>query len=372
MITILACVLPGLGPEAGMRWDDLPSAGATPMDTPALANPEAFADRWWVIVASARKAPPAPANLGSTPILLPTSGFANLMPCLEVQVAGTFPTEAAALELREELRARKIDAYAKFAGAWRTDPEVDTYCARLDHPAAGGVTLVVNTTRSAIGVGLPQATIDALAPLTTLAPAGARAWSAPLGIQNAGGWSLGQRVDVVDVVTGERRACAVDGFALQTLGYSGTPDACGTPDVVATLDCALSGEAWIVATPTTHVWTRAPDIDPGRYPFPKHPAEHAIEVWTDGARTRWLVEAWEAKDGPCGGDEDRWWAWVDPATGKRLGPLVDAPFSARLGVVDVDGGEPEVLRSEAFGDVSLWAGETELARRHYNLCICPC
>lgn len=387
LLGLWACHLP-LQPGQGMRWDDLPGAGGAPTPEPwaaPAADPAALAERWWVIVASAKQAPAPPpglAKLGLGVVAASTSEFAGLAPCWTALIAGSYTEQADALALRDRLTAAGIDAYAKFAGVHLgASAEIGAWCAR--QPGRDRLDLVEAGDPAMLRLDAP-APVQRLVEALDLQPRSDEAWFAELAVENLGAVRRGDPVAVMDLGTGERRDCRVAGFGAVAVGlgpFGDEPAACGPAEAVATLDCALSGDRWVVATPTMRPWAEAGAV---LDPFGDWPAEwirpapgytdrgRSLTRWREGERELWLAEAWVEEDGPCGGDEARWWAWVDPVSRERRNDWVSAPFSRTLAVVQVDEGLPEILREESFGERALWSTAAELARRRVSLCMCPC
>ena len=101
--------------------------------------PEAYADRWVVVVGnspSARAAKVAAARRGVH--VLPSDRFSGLSPVYYVLAEGPFEAWKDAQRLAAELVHKGRPAYVKFTGAWRAEAPADPQKAGTSSPPEAG------------------------------------------------------------------------------------------------------------------------------------------------------------------------------------------------------------------------------------------
>lgn len=392
------------------------SSAPAPARREAAPAPEAtLGEQFLVIVASSRQASEAEAALGRVRAqgeagpragTLASSRFKNLMPCYTVAIADALPDRAAALELSKRLKAAGIDNYVKNAGAWvGPSAAIDAYCAGSEVAATGGPT----ARRLALAGGrawVPtEGTIPAGLPKHQRLGDGYDAWLQPLaGAPSAGGgaWLA------FDVERGASRSCAVKGQGVLTLGTphfgllqeepKPSAPACGEPQLMAELDCALAEGTWLALPAGSS--PRALARTAAEVPELKKAALAELERWpawrglaSAGAETplqkKVTVSRWKGSRGevhlvegvlfdelgPCGGEDTAFRAVfaVDGAgLGRRLGPFIEEPFSTLVSLVDVeDDGAPELV-TRAFPDTVSLTGADGTLRLRDAIAYCDC
>ena len=383
-------------------------AVALPPDEPTLG------DQYLVILASkldpeevkpAIEAVKARAEISSSPRVLLSSRFKNLMPCYTVGIADAFADKKAAFALSKKLTAAGVDNYVKNAGPYvGPSPTLDAFCASASaEPAESEIARPLRV----VNGGLWMPTGEELPKNMRLAAPKAMddtysAWIQAIGDPSPSAWRA------VNVETGQRQDCNTRQDAILTLGTphfgtlqgdeKPTEPSCGMAERYAELDCAGEGEGWLavpaqanpvaykaspapalVAAATADLkalpeWSSAAVLD-GEEP----PVKTVTVTRYDGAGgTFFLVEGKaEAGSGVCGGDDVQLralYAAQGEGLGRRLGPFHEARFSSVLGVVDVEGdGAPELYLAAFPGQLHLVrANGDPVFEQEIAYCDCPC
>ena len=390
---------------------------ATKPAVPPAEKPDAWGDKYWVILQSDRdasKAPPslatiaAHAELGLTPAGLPSSRFKNLMPCYEVIVADAKADKAEAVALSKRLTELGVDNYVKNAGPYvGRRAAVDAWCAASD-PAvapdgvwwafsAGGSSWMLLGDDPAIAesarLGAPKATMRDRS-----------TWVATLSAETIGRWKVGDPVSVVQP-SGPPNSCKILRFADLTTGtphfgvFQADEDpsapTCGAPALAAELDCAVT-EGALVVPPTapapTILAVGAPVTEPAvadaaRKAFAPLPEWTESRTWGEGSATEavtvtpvtsaagplWLVEGRITAEGGCGGVDEAFFVLLDPKNpgGAPIAGPTRASFGQLRAVVDLGKG-PELWLSNFPAGEALIGAAGPRAPLDIAYCDCGC
>ncbi len=415
MLSLLACSgLPtggagdgkSLPPPPTKTDPSVPVAAASPsLPAPASISGPDLADHYLVILGSKRdplEVIPGLAliaahpELGVQPQTLLSSRYKNLMPCYTVTFAQSFPELKPARELVKKLAAAGVESYVKNSGSFvGPSAAMDSFCARK--PQDGSLEFgLVSAGSTWLPVDLPQSTVDSLAasaPSPKMISGDRGTWEQPLPIRNAGLLEVGAELPMVDLQDGRGLRCTIQAFSFLTVGtphfgvleMEGTITAptCGSPELMARLDCPASSGLLLPIDPRRVEVLPLADSPPAPWVDALLKANGDWEPlpagWTRESKLHLAgnYRVIEAKvgdgQGVCGGTEYSL-IGVFTAEGTPVLPLRKYDFTELRGLLDLErDGKPELLLSAFPSTLQLVDGTgSVLASQEVAYCDCPC
>jgi hypothetical protein len=243
------------------------SKAAAVAETSSRPEPAAYGDKWLVILSSSRQKGEEPKSLdtlrkhpdlGTNLERLSSSQFRGLMPCFEIVVARAFADQNEAKAFSKRLKKLAVDNYVKNAGSYvGVRDELERYCERPPTRGAGcGDAHWVERHGERTFMMLPsdpvmldRISVQARPP--KMLDGDHRVWISPLSSKQIGAYRIGQTYEVRE---SHSDACSITRFALLTRGTPHfsylqnaqneppTAPGCGSPELFAELDCAVSGD----------------------------------------------------------------------------------------------------------------------------------
>lgn len=241
-------------------WGDVTNAAPTEADGRSL-------DNRWLVILGALDGGKLPTKWENTAVKLEKAGirpestwssyFKGLMPCWNIIIAGSYASEPEAKAESKRLKKAGINNYFKHAGNFvGKDARVETACRESATSAEKNIGVYPAIQwggKALIPVSAPAAILErALEKSGTDSPVNPRktAWIRSLIPISVGGLAVGQAIAVTRLnLSKSESLCKVKRFVALTWGSphfsweqnatEATAPGCGSPQVMAELDCAL-------------------------------------------------------------------------------------------------------------------------------------